>query len=90
MKSESVRCSVLSVSFRPHGLPARFLCSWNSPGKNTGMRSHSLPGGIFQTQGLNLGLLHCRQILYHLNHQGSPIGLIIELNLQPLFPPQMS
>ena len=24
------------------------------------------------TQGLNPGLLHCRQILYHLNHQGSP------------------
>ena len=24
--------------------------------------------GIFPTQGLNLGLLHCKQILYHLNH----------------------
>ena len=23
--------------------------------------------GIFPTQGLNLGLLHCRKILYHLN-----------------------
>ena len=22
--------------------------------------------------GLNWGLLHCRQILYHLSHQGSP------------------
>ena len=30
------------------------------------------PMGIFSTQGLNLGLLHCRQILYHLSHQGSP------------------
>ena len=29
--------------------------------------------GIFPTQGLNPGLLHCRQILYHLSHQGSPI-----------------
>ena len=28
--------------------------------------------GIFPTQGSNLGLLHCRQILYHLSHQGSP------------------
>ena len=28
--------------------------------------------GIFLTQGLNLGLLHCRQILYHLSHQGNP------------------
>ena len=31
---------------------------------------HSLLLGIFPTQGLNLGLLHCRQILYHLSHQG--------------------
>ena len=29
---------------------------------------------IFPTQGLNLGLLHCRQMLYHLSHQGSPIA----------------
>ena len=28
--------------------------------------------GIFPTQSLNLGLLHCRQILYHLSHQGNP------------------
>ena len=27
--------------------------------------------GIFLTQGLNLGLLHCRPILYHLSHLGS-------------------
>ena len=27
--------------------------------------------GILLTQGLNLGLLHCRQILYHLSHLGS-------------------
>ena len=27
---------------------------------------------IFPTQGLNLGLLHCRQILYQLSHKGSP------------------
>ena len=36
------------------------------------MRSHSLLQGIFPTQGSNLGLLHCRQILHHLSHQGSP------------------
>ena len=28
--------------------------------------------GIFQTQESNPGLLHCRQILFHLSHQGSP------------------
>ena len=27
---------------------------------------------IFPTQGLNPGLLHCRQTLYRLNHWGSP------------------
>ena len=30
-----------------------------------------LPEWIFRTQGSNLGLWHCRQILYRLNHQGS-------------------
>jgi len=48
------------------------LCPWNSPGKNTGVSSHSLLQGIFPTQGSNPRLLHCRQILYHLSHQGSP------------------
>ena len=43
-----------------------------SPGKNTGVGSHSLLQGIFPTQGLNSGLLHCRQILYQLSHQGRP------------------
>ena len=35
------------------------------------MGSHSLLQGIFLTYSLNLGFLHCRQILYHLCHQGS-------------------
>ena len=42
----------------------------NSSGKNTGVGSHSFLQGDFLTQGLNPGLLHCRQILYHLSHQG--------------------
>ena len=29
--------------------------------------------GIFLTLRWNLGLLHCRRILYHLSHQGTPI-----------------
>ena len=37
----------------------------------TGVISHSLLQGIFPTQGLNPGLLHCGQILYHLSHQES-------------------
>ena len=40
--------------------------------QNTGMGSLSLLQGIFPTQGSNLGLLHCRQVLYQLSYQGSP------------------
>ena len=36
------------------------------------MGSYSLLQGLFLTQELNLSLLHCMQILYHLSHQGSP------------------
>ena len=43
----------------------------DSPGKNTGVDCHALLQRIFQTQGLNPGLPHCRQILYHLSHKGS-------------------
>ena len=53
-------------------------CKWKqlscvrlfSPGQNTGVGSHSLLQGIFPIQGLNTGLLHCRQILYQLSYQG--------------------
>ena len=45
----------------------------DSPGKNTRVGSHSHLQGIFPIQGLNPGLLHCRQILYPLSHQGSLI-----------------
>ena len=42
----------------------------DSPGKNTGVGCHSVLQGNSSTQGLNWGLLHCRQIPYHLSHQG--------------------
>ena len=65
---EGVSCSVISDSLRPHGLHS----PWNSPGQNTSVGSYFLPQGIFPTQGLNPGLLHCRQILYQLSHKGNP------------------
>ena len=35
-------CSGASDSLRPHGLqPARLLCPWDSPGKNTGVGCHA-------------------------------------------------
>ena len=43
-------------------------CPWNSLGQNTGVGSLSLLQGIFLTQELNWGLLHCRQILYQLSY----------------------
>ena len=71
MKSESVSHSVMPNSLWSHGLwLARFLSPWNSPDKNTGRGCHSLFQEIFPTQGLNPRLLHCRQILYCLSHQG--------------------
>ena len=44
------------------------VCPWDSPGKDIGVVCHSHLQGTFLTQVLNLGLLHCRQILYRLNH----------------------
>ena len=44
----------------------------DSPGKDTVVGCHALLQEIFPTQGLNTGLLHCRQILYQLSYQGSP------------------
>ena len=62
----------MSDSLRPHGLqPTRLLRPWDFPGKSTGVGGYFLLPEIFPTQGLNLGLPHCRQTHYHLSHQGS-------------------
>ena len=64
-------CSDVSDFFAtPWTVAPSLLCPWNSPGKNTEVSSLSLPQGTFMTQGSNLGLLHCRQLLYHLSHLG--------------------
>ena len=66
-------CSVVSDSLWPRGpQPTRLLHSRDFAGKSTGVGCHFLLQGIFPTQGLNPGLLHCRQTLYHLSQQGSP------------------
>ena len=65
--------SVVSDSYEPMEYsPLGSSVHGDSSGKNTGVGCHALLQGIFPTQGLNLGLLHCRQILYHLSYQGSP------------------
>ena len=63
----------------------------DSLGKNTKVGCHALLQGIFPTQGSNPGLPHCRQMLYHLSHQGSPPENLKEeclsfLGLQAIFP----
>ena len=52
----------------------------DSPGKNPGVGCHALLQGIVPTQSLNPGLLHYRQILYHLSHQGSLNILLLLLS----------
>ena len=69
---------VMSNSLWPQGLyPTRLLCPC-SLGKNTGVGCHSLLQGIVQKQGSNPGLLHCRQIPYHLIHQGMYLYPVIK------------
>ena len=70
----------MSDSLQHHGLwPARLLCPWDSPGKNTGVGCHFLPQGIFPTQRLNPHLLHWQVDSLPLSHQGSmKIGTIWE------------
>ena len=65
-------CSVTSDSLLPH----RLKNPWNSPGQNTGVGSLSLLQGIFPIQESNRGFLHCKQILYQLCYQGSPVFII--------------
>ena len=54
--------------------------SMDFPGKNAGVGCHFLLQGIFLTQGSNSGLLHCRQILYHLS-PAMNIGVYVSLHI---------
>ena len=80
-ESQSLNCIRLFVT--PWTIqPTSYLYPWNSPGKNTGEDSHSLLQRIFPTQGLNPGLLHCRQILYHQSLQESLITCKVMSKMQ--------
>ena len=59
----------------PHGLqPARLLCPWDFPGKNTGVGCHFLLQGIILIHKSNPGLLHCKGEL-----QGKPSTTVLVL-----------
>ena len=63
-------CSTLrhSMDYSPPGSSVHRILS-----KNAGVGCHFLLQGIFPTQGWIPGLLHCRQILYWLRHQGNQL-----------------
>ena len=57
----------------PWTVPARLLCLWEFPSKNTGVACHFLFQEIFPTcQGLNFHLLHWQVYSVPLSHLGSP------------------
>ena len=75
---DPVDCSLPGSSI--HGiLQAKILERVAISFSNTGVGCHFLLQGIFLTQGSNPGVLHCRQILYHSSHQGSPAPMLIAL-----------
>ena len=80
--------SVMPYSLRPHGACTKLLRPWDFQGKSTRVGCHFLLQGIFPTQGLNPGLSHCRQTLYHLSHQGSPKPPLIKTFVITLGPPR--
>ena len=69
---DSMDCSPPSSSV--HGILQARIMEW---------LAHSLLQGIVPTQGSNLGLLHCRQALYHLSHQGSPVPRFTRGQIRP-------
>ena len=62
IKLRSPALQVDSLLSQPPGKP-----------KNIGVGRPSLLQGNFLSQELNQGLLHCRQILYQLSYQESPV-----------------
>ena len=69
MSRSVLSCSVTSDSLWPHGLyPARLPCPWGFSRQEYWSGLPCPPPGNLA----NPGLLHCRQILYHLSHQRSP------------------
>ena len=70
--SPCVSRSVMSNSLQSLCSPPGSSVQGDCLGKNTGVGCHALLQGFFPTQRSNLGLPHCRWILYYLSHQGSP------------------
>ena len=80
--SDPMDCS--PPEFSVHGIFQAGVLEWGAIAfsKNTGVGCHSLLQEIFPTQGLNPALQHCRQMLYHLTHQGSWVKIPREYFMQ--------
>ena len=66
------------------------LMDCNPPGKNTVVGNHLLLYGLLPTKRLSVGLLHCKQIFYHLSHQGRPVengSWLLSLSQKLIFSP---
>ena len=61
--------------------PPGFSLHGDSP-ENTRVGCYALLQGIFPTQGLNPGLLHCRWTLYCLSHERSPYNTLNKVNFK--------
>ena len=59
---------------------------WGFSGKSTRVGCHFLLQGIFPTQGSNLGLPHCRQMLYHLGHREASLSFTLMFTLSLIWP----
>ena len=78
-KVKSLSCVWLFVT--PWTVAYQAPYPWNFPDKSTGVGCHLLFQDIFPTQGLNPGLPHSRQMLYHLSHRGSCLPRAKKLNI---------
>ena len=63
--------SRVELSVTPWTVPARLLCPWNSPGKNTGVGCHSLLGGDLADPGIEARSPALQADFYQLTYQGS-------------------
>ena len=68
--------SCVQFSATPRTVATRFLCSWDSPGKNTGVGCHFPLQGIIPSQASNLCFLHWQADTLPLSHRGSPYPLV--------------
>ena len=73
-KKETISYSVVPDCLWTRELqPTRLPSPWDFLGKDTEVSCHFLLQWIFPTQGLNLGLLHYKQIVYWLRYEGGSV-----------------